>query len=82
MAHNLNFHTSDCHTLQLGKQKKANSVIVENHPLKEQNNLRKAWFKKEVTAKPAFMEQKDSGYNLVHNEPEATNCAISVRILN
>ena len=45
MAHNLNFHTSDCHTLQLGKQKKANSVIVENNPLKEQKNLRKAWFK-------------------------------------
>ena len=30
--------------LQLGKQKKANSVIVENNPLKEQKNLRKAWF--------------------------------------
>ena len=44
VAHNLNFHISDCHTLQLGKQKKANSVIVENNPLKEQKNLRKAWF--------------------------------------
>ena len=44
MAHNLNFHTSDCHKLQLGKEKKANSVIVENNPLKEQKNLRKAWF--------------------------------------
>ena len=43
-AHNLNFLISDCHTLQLGKQKKVNSVIVENNPLKEQKNLRKAWF--------------------------------------
>ena len=42
MAHNLNFHISDCHTKQLSKQKKANSVIVENNPLKEQKNLRKA----------------------------------------
>ena len=45
-AHNLNFLISDCHTLQLGKQKKVNSVIVENNPLKEQKNLRKAWFKR------------------------------------
>ena len=44
MDHNLNFQTSDCHTLQLGKQKKAKSVIVENNPLKEQKNLCKAWF--------------------------------------
>ena len=36
MAHNLNFHISDCHTLQLSGQKKANSAIVENNPLKEQ----------------------------------------------
>ena len=47
VAHNLNFHISDCHTLQLGKQKKANSVIVENNPLKEQKNLRKAWFNRD-----------------------------------
>ena len=53
VTHNLNFHISDCHTLQLRKQKKAwfkllnkaNSVIVENNPQKEQNNVRKAWFK-------------------------------------
>ena len=45
MAHNLNFHILDCHTLQLSRQKKANSVIVENNPLEEQKNLRKAWFK-------------------------------------
>ena len=45
MAHNLNFHISDCYTLQLRKQKKANSVILENNPLKEQKNLREAWFK-------------------------------------
>ena len=44
VAHNLNFHISDCHTLQFSKQKKTNSAIMENNPPKEQKNLRKAWF--------------------------------------
>ena len=57
MAHNLNFHTSDCHTLQLGKQKKAHSVIVENNPLKEQKNLRKAWFNSSYEPKLHWVKQ-------------------------
>ena len=45
-------------------------------------NIQLASKVKEVKAKPAWMEQNDSGCNLVHNKLKATNCAISVRILN
>ena len=46
VTHNLSFHISDCHIMQLSKQKKATSEIVENSPRQEQKNLRKAWFNK------------------------------------